>query len=122
MGKDRSTFFEPASRRANVDDRPAKLTYIAPVFRVSDLARSLDFYRGRLGFDLDVACEGFYASVRRDGCDPHLKCAAPAPRDQAAFEQAEHIDACIVVPDAAAFGSTGVPLAVPPRRMAYGVE
>ena len=29
----------------------ADLAYIAPVFRVADLARSLAFYRERLGFE-----------------------------------------------------------------------
>jgi catechol 2,3-dioxygenase-like lactoylglutathione lyase family enzyme len=29
---------------------PASLSYIAPVFRVTDLARALTFYRDRLGF------------------------------------------------------------------------
>ena len=44
----------------------ADLAYVAPVFRVADLARSLAFYRDRLGFDLDFSYEDFYASVCRD--------------------------------------------------------
>src|SRR4030095_263479 len=40
---------------------------------------------------------GVYAGVSRDGGPLHLQCATPAPRDQAAFERAELIDACVVV-------------------------
>jgi catechol 2,3-dioxygenase-like lactoylglutathione lyase family enzyme len=102
------------------------LKYIAPVLRVSDLARSLAFYRDKLGFELDFSYEGFYASVRRDGCYIHLNCAPPTPRDQAAFERAEHIDACLVVQGvealAAGFAVAGVSFTVPLRRMPYGSE
>jgi len=102
------------------------LTYIAPVFRVADLARSIAFYRGRLGFEVEFNYEGFYAGVCRDGCRLHLNCAAPPPRDQAALERAEHIDACISLRDAesvsAAFAAAGVSFVVPLRQMPYGTE
>ena len=102
------------------------LAYIAPVFQVADLARSLAFYRDQLGFDVAFVYEGSYAAVRRDGCHIHLNCAPPAPRDQAAFERAERIDACVVVTDAqslsASFGSAGVPIVVALRQMPYGTE
>jgi len=92
------------------------LTHIAPVFQVADMARSLTFYRDQPGFDVAFVYEGSYAAVRRDGCHIHLNCAPPAPRDQAAFERAERIDACVVVTDAqslsAGFGSAGVPIVV----------
>jgi catechol 2,3-dioxygenase-like lactoylglutathione lyase family enzyme len=109
-----------------MNDARGRLTYIAPVLRVKDLTRSLAFYRGQLGFDLEFCYEEFYASVSRDGCRIHLQCANPTPRDQAAFERDEFIDACIVVRDvealSATFTSGGVPVAVPLRRMPYGVE
>lgn len=109
-----------------MSDRPGSLKYIAPVLRVEDLARSLAFYRDKLGFELDFSYEGFYASVRRDGCYIHLNCAPPAPRDQAAFERDEHIDACVVVQSAealaASFASVGVAFTMPLRQMPYGIE
>ena len=37
-----------------MNDAPGKLTYIAPVFRVQDLKRSLAFYRDQLGFPFAV--------------------------------------------------------------------
>ena len=102
------------------------VTDIAPVFQVADLARSLAFYRDQLGFAVAFVYEGSHAAVRRDGCHIHLHCAPPAPRDQAAFERAERIDACVVVTDAqslsADFGSAGAPIVVPLRRMSYGAE
>jgi len=61
-------------------DRPTTIGYIAPVFRVVDLARSIGFYRDQLGFELDFSYEDFYASVHRDGCYIHLNCAPPTPR------------------------------------------
>jgi catechol 2,3-dioxygenase-like lactoylglutathione lyase family enzyme len=109
-----------------MNDARGTLTYIAPVFRVVDLKRSLGFYRDQLGFGLDFCYEEFYASVSRDGCHVHLRCADPTPRDQADIERNEFIDACVIVQNAevlaAAFQSAGVTFAVPLRRMPYGVE
>jgi catechol 2,3-dioxygenase-like lactoylglutathione lyase family enzyme len=102
------------------------LAFIAPVFRVEDLKRSLAFYRDQLGFDLDFCYEEFYAGVSRDGCHIHLRCASPTARDQDAFEREEFIDASIAVQDIDAlwttFKSAGVTFAVPLRQMPYGVE
>ena len=38
-----------------------EVTYIAPVFQVADLARSLAFYRDQLGFEVTFIYEGSYA-------------------------------------------------------------
>jgi catechol 2,3-dioxygenase-like lactoylglutathione lyase family enzyme len=74
------------------------LHYVAPVFRVADLSRSLEYYRARLGFEVEFDYEGFYAGVLREGCRVHLECSPPRPhRDQAVFEAAEHLDACFGV-------------------------
>ena len=99
---------------------------MAPVFRVSDLARSISFYREQLGFQLDFSYEDFYASVHRDGCYIHLSCSTPMARDQAAFERAEHLDACSVVSVVEAlareFAAAGATFSVPLRTMPYGKE
>jgi catechol 2,3-dioxygenase-like lactoylglutathione lyase family enzyme len=109
-----------------MDDALGRLTYIAPVFRVPDLRRSVAFYRDQLGFDLDFIYESSYASVSRDGCHIHLRCAPPAPRDQAALAPDEFIDASIGVQNAEAlsgtFKSAGVSFAQPLRQMPYGLE
>ena len=86
-------------------EKKAALSYIAPVLRVTDLARSIAFYRDRLGFELDFSYENFYASVHRDGCYIHLSCSPPAARDQAEFERAEHLDACAVIGGAQALAA-----------------
>jgi predicted enzyme related to lactoylglutathione lyase len=104
----------------------SKLKYVAPVLQVADSERSLTFYRDQLGFDLEFAYEGFYASVIRDGCRVHLNPFAPLERDQKAFEAAEHLDACFGVEDAEAlanaFASSGAVFSVRLRSMPYGRE
>ena len=105
---------------------PSRITFVAPVLQVSDLARSLAYYRDQLGFKLEFEYEGFYASVLRDGCRVHLNCATPAARDQQAFEAAEHLDACFGVVDAQALASelaaAGASISVGLRLMPYGQE
>lgn len=102
------------------------LSHIAPVLRVSDISRSLAFYRDRLGFAVEFVYESFYAGVCRDGCHIHLKGSPPPPRDQTAFEREEHIDIYIGVQSAETlserFASAGVAVVVPLRHMPYGTE
>jgi catechol 2,3-dioxygenase-like lactoylglutathione lyase family enzyme len=102
------------------------LVCIAPVLRVADLARSLAFYRDRLGFAVDFVFESFYAEVSRDACHIHLKHSNPTPRDQKAFEREGHIDLCIGVNSAealtASFAQADVPFVVPLRHVPYGTE
>jgi len=102
------------------------LNFVAPVLRVSDLPRSISYYRDRLGFEIDFSYEGFYASVSRDGCRVHLKCAERDRRDQVAFETAQHLDVCFGISNAEAlashFVSSGADLSVPLRSMPYGHE
>jgi len=109
-----------------MNEASRNLNYIAPVFRVADITRSLAFYREELGFSLDFIFEDFYAGVSRDGCQIHLKHSPPLPRDQKVFENEEHIDACIGVQSAemlsASFASAGVHFVVTLRHMPYGTE
>lgn len=109
-----------------MNDRDVSLRHMAPVFRVRDLARSIRFYEEQLGFELDFSYEDFYASVRRDGCYIHLKCASHITRDQRAFELDEELDACVEVSSAeklaAEFSATGASFSVPLRMMSYGTE
>ncbi|HBJ82985.1 MAG TPA: hypothetical protein DDZ88_03740 [Verrucomicrobiales bacterium] len=109
-----------------MNEAPKSLSYIAPVFRVGDISRSLAFYGDQLGFQVDFVFESFYAGVSRDGCHIHLKHSAPTTRDQKVFEREEHIDACIGVCNAAglsaSFAAADVPFVVPLRHMPYGSE
>lgn len=103
-----------------------KLTNVAPVLRVAQLDRSIAYYRDRLGFAIEFEHEGFYAGVVRDGCRIHLKCSPPVERDAAAFEAAEHIDACFSVEGIELFASEVIAseasIAVALRQMPYGKE
>jgi catechol 2,3-dioxygenase-like lactoylglutathione lyase family enzyme len=109
-----------------MDRSLSRITFVAPVLQVSDLTRSVAYYRDQLGFDLEFEYEGVYASVLRDGCRIHLNCATPAARDQQAFEAAEHLDACLGVVDAQALASelaaAGASISVNLRVMPYGQE
>lgn len=78
------------------------LTGIAPQFLVDDLERSIEYYCRCLGFVLDFNYEGFYASVSRDGCSIHLKCAPKATADRSHRKQNEHLDAYVAVSNASA--------------------
>lgn len=102
------------------------LNYVAPVFPVADLARSLSYYQHQLGFEVEFNYEGLYAGVLRDGCRIHLKHSAPAVRNQSAFEAEEHLDACFGVKDAQAlasrFATAGATFSVPLRTQPYGNE
>lgn len=104
----------------------SRLSFVAPVLQVADLARAIAYYRQQLGFQVEFAYEGFYAGVVRDGCRVHLKCSPPPRRDQAAFEAAEHLDVCFGVADAAALASelaaSGAEISVPLRQVPYGRE
>jgi len=75
---------------------------IAPQFLVDDLERSIEYYCRCLGFALDFIYEGFYASVSRDGCAIHLKCAPKTEVDRVHRKQHEHLDAYIDVANATA--------------------
>lgn len=72
-----------------------KIMGIAPQFLVDDLAAAATYYCDQLGFTLDFCYESFYASVSRDGCAIHLKCAPKTLADRAHRQQQEHLDAHI---------------------------
>lgn len=77
--------------------RAARITGIAPQFLVDELDRAIEYYRERLGFEIDFVYDGFYASLSRDGFAIHLKHAAKVAADRAHRKQHEHLDAYIAV-------------------------
>lgn len=103
-----------------------QITAIAPVFRVADLDRALAFYVDKLGFTVTFNFEDLYAGIERDGCAIHLKADEPLPRDDDELARNDHLDACVIVADAAAlaqsFAAAGVEFMVPLRAMLYGRE
>src|SRR5262245_36635760 len=79
----------------------ARLTGIAPQVLYDDLVAAIEYYRGKLGFDLDFCYDSFYASVSRDGFAIHLKCAPKTIADRTHRRQHEHLDAYVSVVDVA---------------------
>lgn len=75
----------------------AQITGIAPQFLVDDLDRAIEYYRDRLGFELEFTYQSFYASVKRDGFAIHLKEAPKLAADRAHRKQNEHLDAYVSV-------------------------
>ncbi len=84
------------------DQTRTKVIGIAPQFLVDDLERSIEYYCRCLGFELDFRYDGFYASVSRDGCSIHLKCAPKTTADRTHRKQNEHLDAYVAVASATA--------------------
>jgi uncharacterized glyoxalase superfamily protein PhnB len=77
--------------------RVTEVTGIAPQFLVDDLLVAVEYYRDKLGFETDFVHESFYASVSRDGCSIHLKCAPKIVSDRTHRRQNEHLDAYVGV-------------------------
>ncbi len=71
----------------------ALLKTAAPQFLVDDLPQALSFYEQQLGFARDFFCEGFHASVSRDGAPTHLKCAPKLEAERTHRKSREHLDA-----------------------------
>ena len=78
-----------------------RLTAVAPQFLVDDVDAAIAYYRDRLGFTMDFCYESFYASVSRDGCTIHLKCAPKTVADRQHRKTNNHLDAFIAVAGAA---------------------
>ncbi len=64
-----------------------KIKQMSPQLLVTDLERSLEFYRTELGFKIDFRYEDFYAGISNQGHSIHLKLGSPA---QSGDE--EHLD------------------------------
>jgi len=58
-----------------------KLTSLAPVLLVEDVREATDYYRDKLGFEVDQyeRIPEHYAYASRDGCSVHFACFEGAP-------------------------------------------
>jgi len=54
-----------------------KIKQLSPQLLVTDLGRSLDFYRQHLGFEIDFLYEDFYAGISIQDHHIHLKLGNP---------------------------------------------
>ena len=50
-----------------------KIKKMSPLFLVTDINRSIEFYTNELNFDVDFRYEDFYAGILKDGYSIHLK-------------------------------------------------
>jgi catechol 2,3-dioxygenase-like lactoylglutathione lyase family enzyme len=65
---------------------------MSPQLLVSDLERSIEFYKEKLGFELDFRHEDFYAGITRDGFSIHLKSGNPSAEERKSKRENENLD------------------------------
>jgi catechol 2,3-dioxygenase-like lactoylglutathione lyase family enzyme len=104
----------------------SRLTSLAPQFLVDDLARSIAYYRDKLGFQFGQAWEGFYAIGRKDGLELHFKEAPKNAAERAHRRVNEHLDASAGVEGIDAFyqqcAAAGAQIFKPLAPTAWGTK
>jgi catechol 2,3-dioxygenase-like lactoylglutathione lyase family enzyme len=65
---------------------------MSPQLVVKDLERSIEFYKSKLGFDVDFRYEDFYAGISKDGYSIHLKEGKPHNDERRNREENEDLD------------------------------
>jgi catechol 2,3-dioxygenase-like lactoylglutathione lyase family enzyme len=103
-----------------------KIKNMSPLFVVTDLEQSINFYTQKLGFEIDFRCEDFYAGITRDGFSIHLKSGYPANEERTSRRDDEHVDITFAVTDIhdlfEAIKSMQVIIIQTLRQMPYGSE
>ena len=69
-----------------------RIKKMSPQFIVSDIDRSIEFYKKTLGFDIDFRYEDFYAGIVKDGCSIHLKSGNPSIEERKNKRNNEELD------------------------------
>jgi len=115
------------TKNNTMDTKPYySIKKMSPLFVVADLSRSIEFYKTRLGFNLDFLYEDFYAGVIKDGCSIHLKCGKPNEEERQSKRDKEHIDMTFSIDNIEhlheAFISDRMEFVQPLRQMPYGKE
>src|SRR5262245_11763160 len=65
---------------------------MSPQFLVTDLARSIEYYTKKLGFEVEFMYEDFYAGIIKDGFSIHLKSGNPSPEERRSKRENEDLD------------------------------
>jgi catechol 2,3-dioxygenase-like lactoylglutathione lyase family enzyme len=97
-----------------------------PILLVRDVTASADFFRQKLGFEIDFlyGAPPFYGSVSRDGACLHLRFVHELVFHLAAAREESLVCACIETDDVQAlfeeFRTRGAPVAQTPARQAWG--
>lgn len=101
---------------------PAKLTAFAAVFTIGDVARSLEFYLGVLGFreHFRLGDPVSYAIVERDAVSVHLM---PSSRDAYGFGRSSiYVFTAGVEELHAELQANGCPIEIAPTDFPYGMR
>jgi catechol 2,3-dioxygenase-like lactoylglutathione lyase family enzyme len=70
----------------------SRIKKMSPQFLVADIDRSIEFYKKKLGFDIDFRYEDFYAGIVKDGCSINLKSGNPSIEERKNKRDNEDID------------------------------
>src|SRR6478735_187759 len=70
----------------------SRIKKMSPQLLVADIGRSIEFYKKKLGFDIDFRYEDFYAGIIKDGCSVHLKLGNPSIEERKNKRNNEDID------------------------------
>ena len=104
----------------------SRIKKMSPQFLVADLDRSVEFYTGKLGFDIDFKYEDFYVGLIKDNFSIHLKSGKPSPEERRNKRKNEDLDIVFSVDDIevlyAEISTKFVEIIEPLRSMPYGKE
>jgi predicted enzyme related to lactoylglutathione lyase len=67
---------------------------MSPQFLVTDIEHSIEFYKKKLGFEVEFRYEDFYAGIIKDGYSIHLKSGKPSIEERK--RKRENVDLDIV--------------------------
>lgn len=70
----------------------SKIKKMSPQILVTDIARSIEFYTKKLGFDVDFVYEDFYAGIIKNGYSIHLKLGKPSTEERKNKRENEDLD------------------------------
>lgn len=108
---------------------PARIESMCPFFIVSRIERIAEFYRDKLGFDIqfrEPEQDPFFAIVGRDGAMLFLKAGEAAPLPNPKRDPAMRWDAYCCTPDpdalAAEFAERGAPFSNPLKDTTDGLR
>jgi len=104
----------------------SKIKKMSPQLLVADIAHSIEFYKKKLGFDVDFRYEDFYAGIIKDGCSIHLKSGEHSIEERKNKRNNETLDIIFSVDGIEdlyeELSNKSIEFIQPLRRMPYGKE